>query len=122
MYEDAFIRSSILEVVLHGVDWHAHAHLDILVAEEHHAPSDRITLGRKRRALHMTHAHHFALDVFNLRRIERLPSDHLRRWMDVIERRGWTSETFRAKHLFGVQTAVGTTKLNMAFGRDLAEF
>ena len=119
--EEALVGAGILEVVLHAFGGYAHTDLDIVVAKQHRATSDGIAFGGHRHAAHMAHAHGVALHILHLGRVQRLPSDHLRRRVDVIERRGRPRETFGAENFFGIEPSIRTTKLNVALRRELAE-
>ena len=119
--EEALVGRRVLEVVLHRLRRNADADLDIVVAKQHGAAGDGVALRLHRHALHMPHAHGVALDILDLRRVERLPADHLRRRVDVIQRRGRADESFGAEHLFRVEPAVGTAELDVALGGKIAE-
>ena len=120
--EDAFITHGVLVEVIHLLRRDAHGHFHIGVAKHHHAASDRVALGWHDRGLQVTHAHDIRLDVLHLGAVQRLPTNHLRRRIDVVKRGGWTNETFGSEDFFAVKRAVGAAELHVALLRNLAEF
>ena len=114
MNEQTFIGLAILEVVGHCFGGNAREHFNIAVAEQHNAASDWIALGFHGRRLDVPHAHDGLFHVHGLGFVERLPANHLRGRMNVVERAGWTDKALGAEDFFGVERAVGSTKLNVS--------
>ena len=119
--EDALVAHGVLEEVVHLLVGDAHGHLHVGVAEEHHAAGDGVALGRHGAQLEVAHAHHVGLDVLGLGAVERLPADHLRGRVDVVERGRGAHEALGAEDFLAVERAVRAAELHVALLGDLAE-
>ena len=114
MNEQTFIGLAILKVVGHALGGNAREHFNIAIAKQHNAARDWIALWFHCRRLDVPHAHDGLFHVHGLGFVQRLPANHLRGRMNVVERAGWTNKALGAEDFFGVERAVGSTKLNVS--------
>ena len=112
--EQTFIGLAILEVVGHCFSGNAREHFNIAISKQHNAASDWIAVRFHARRLNVAHAHDGLLHIHGLGFIEWLPANHLRGWMNVVERARWPNKPLGAEDFFGVERAVGSTKLNVS--------
>ena len=66
MDEVALVALAVLEVVRHLISGVADGHLDIRVAEQHHAPGDEVALGLHRGGLDVPHPHDLGLSTYSV--------------------------------------------------------
>ena len=67
MYEEAFIATAILIVVLHFVLRNTETNFNVLISKQHHPPSDWIALGFHIHGFQMSHSHGFSFNEFGFR-------------------------------------------------------
>ncbi len=113
--EDALVALPVLEVVVHLLVGLADGHFDIAVPEEDYAAFDGITAAFGFLGHHMVHAHRVDVHILLFGGVQRFPSGDLGRWMDVVHDAAGSDEAFGAEEFFGVEGAVWTTELGVAF-------